>query len=194
MILEKLRNTFEQIGDVIRRFFRLRVSATDNTPVNGSKPLDQGQSPKSDQNPPGVEPSNPESSTSSKNPESPNSDNGIPDENIPSLEGQGETPGPPPSRPGKRKKHDTQKPPQPKRPSSEEKPELICQETHDRQWQIFLRVPRSKKFEVSQNGAELSVSDNGDICQRILRKGFIGQISIIAIAVKKLNYLAITCR
>ncbi len=162
MILEKLRNTFEQIGDAIRRFFRLRVSATDNTPVNGSKPLDQGQSPKSDQSQPSGEPFNPESSTSSENSESPNSDNSISDENIPSLEGQGETPGPPPSRPGKRKKHDTQKPPKPKRPPPEEKPELICQETHDHQWQIFLRVPRGKDFEVSQNGSELSVSDTGE--------------------------------
>ena len=129
MILEKLRNTFKQIGDAIRRLFRQGVSASDSTPI------------------------------SSKNPESPNSDNGISDENIPLLEDPEKIPKLPPPINGTR---GIQKTPKRKRPSPEEKPELICRETHDRQWQIFLIVPRGKKFEVSQNGAELSVSDTGE--------------------------------
>ena len=117
MILEKLRKTFEWIGGAIRRFFGLRVSATDNTPVNGS--------------------------------------------NMPPLEEKGKTPGPPPSRPPGREPG-TPKPPKPKRPPPEEKPELICRETHGHQWQIFLRVPRDENIEVSQNGTELSMSDTGE--------------------------------
>ena len=160
MNLEKLRKAFGRISDAIRRFFGRPGSATGNTPVNGSKPPNQGKSPKSDPSQLGVEPSNPESSTSSKNPGSPNSGDDIPGEDISSPKDQEKTPKPPPSMPGTR---GTQKTPKRKRSPPEEKPELICRETRDRsKWEIFLTTPQGKSFVVSQNKAELPAGDNDE--------------------------------
>ncbi len=163
MNLEKLRKAFGRVGDAIRRFFGRPESAADNAPVNGSKPPDQGKSPKSDPSQLGVEPPNPESSTSSKNPVSPNSGDDIPGEDISLQEKPSIQRKTPKKIPGKRNERDTQKPPKRERSPPEEKPELICRETRDRsKWEIFLTAPQGKSFVVSQNKVELLAGDNDE--------------------------------
>ncbi len=82
---------------------------------------------------------------------------------VPPPEENNKSPKQPVDSPGRRGTSIGQKPLGRERTPPEAKPELICQETRDHrgpQGQIFLRVPRGKSFEVSQNGTKLSVNDN----------------------------------